>query len=149
MPAERAGSSLGGQGKAIPVEETAVQLSLPIATAENPQGATRRKTRDRLGVLWAGAPKAIGKAGTAAPATMEPTSTSPPPTRHNWRYGDDFEVANRPTAGFTTRCPEEPYTNSVRTVLWEPGRATVPATRPDGVERGPDAGTDGRGWPAL
>jgi RNA-directed DNA polymerase len=71
MPAERAGSSLGGQGKAIPVEETAVQLRLPIATAENPQGATRRKTRDRLGVLRAGAPKAIGNAGTAAPVTME------------------------------------------------------------------------------
>src|SRR5665811_1326717 len=28
-----------------------------------------------------------------------------------------------------TRRPEEPYTNSVRTVLWEPGRATAPATR--------------------
>ena len=49
MAAERAGSSPGGQGKAVPVEETAVQLSLPIATAENPKGATRRKTRDRLG----------------------------------------------------------------------------------------------------
>ena len=31
--------------------------------------------------------------------------------------------------GLATRCPEEPYTTSVRTVLWEPGRATVPATR--------------------
>jgi RNA-directed DNA polymerase len=71
MPAERAGSSPGGQGKAIPVEETAVQLSLPIATAENPQGATRRKTRDRLGAIRAGAPKAIDKTGMAAPATME------------------------------------------------------------------------------
>ena len=60
-----------GKGKAVPVEETAVQLSLPIATAESPRGATRRKTRDRLGVLRAGAPKAIGKTGTAAPATME------------------------------------------------------------------------------
>jgi hypothetical protein len=37
MPAERVWSSPGGQGKAIPVEETAVQLSLPIATAENPK----------------------------------------------------------------------------------------------------------------
>jgi len=71
MPAEHAGSSPGGQGKAIPVEETAVQLSLPIATAENPKGATRRKTRDRLGAIRAGAPKAIGNAGNAAPATME------------------------------------------------------------------------------
>ena len=32
MPAERVGSSPGWQGKAIPVEETAVQLSLPIAS---------------------------------------------------------------------------------------------------------------------
>jgi len=71
MPAEHAGSSLGGQGKAVPVEETAVQLSLPIATAENPKGATRRRTRDRLGAVRAGAPKAIDEAGTAAPATME------------------------------------------------------------------------------
>ena len=71
MAAERAGSGPGGQGKAIPVEETAVQLSLPIATAENPKGATRRKTRDRLGAVRAGAPKAIGNAEMAAPATME------------------------------------------------------------------------------
>jgi RNA-directed DNA polymerase len=71
MPAERVGSSPGGHGKVVPVEETAVQLSLPIATAENPKGATRRRTRDRLGEIRAGAPKAISKAGTVAPATME------------------------------------------------------------------------------
>jgi hypothetical protein len=71
MPAERAGSSSGGQGKAVPVEETAVQLRLPIATAENPTGATRRRSRDRRGEIRAGAPKAIGKTGSAASATME------------------------------------------------------------------------------
>ena len=71
MPVERAGSSLGGQGKAVPVEETAVQLGLPIATAENPKGTTRRRTRDRLGEIRAGAPKAIDTTGTAASATME------------------------------------------------------------------------------
>jgi len=71
MPVERAGSSPGGQGKAVPVEETAVQLCLPIATAENPRGATRRRSRDRLGEIRAGAPKAIDKTGTATPATME------------------------------------------------------------------------------
>jgi RNA-directed DNA polymerase len=71
MAAERAGSSPGGQGKAVPVEETAVQLCLSVATAENPTGATRRRTRDRLGVLRAGAPKATSKVGIAAPATME------------------------------------------------------------------------------
>ena len=71
MLAERAGSSTGGQGKAVPVEETAVQLGLPIATAENPRGATRRRTRDRFGEIRAGAPKAIGNEEMAAPATME------------------------------------------------------------------------------
>jgi RNA-directed DNA polymerase len=71
MPAERAGSSPGGQGKAVPVEETAAQLCLPIATAENPRGATRRRSRDRLGEIRAGAPKAIDKTGTATPATIE------------------------------------------------------------------------------
>jgi len=71
MPAERAGSSPGGQGKAVPVEETAVQLSLPVATAENPQGAARRRTQDRPVDLLAGAPKAIVNAETAVPATME------------------------------------------------------------------------------
>ena len=71
MPAERVGSSPGGQAKAVPVEQTAVQLCLPIATAENPRGATRRTTRDRLGAVLAGAPEAIVNAETAAPATME------------------------------------------------------------------------------
>jgi hypothetical protein len=37
MPVERVGSSRGGQGKAVPVEETAVQLRLAIATAEKAQ----------------------------------------------------------------------------------------------------------------
>jgi len=71
MPVEPVGSSPGGQGKAVPVEEAAVQLCLPIATAENPRGATRRRSRDRLGEIRAGAPKAISKMGTAASATME------------------------------------------------------------------------------
>ncbi len=71
MPAERATSSGGGQGKAIPVEETAVQLCLPIVTAENPRGAARRTSRGRGGAVRAGAPKAIVNAERAAPATME------------------------------------------------------------------------------
>jgi RNA-directed DNA polymerase len=70
-PVEHAGSSPGGQGKAVPVEETTVQLSLAIVTAENPKGATRRRTRDRLGEIRAGAPKAVDKTGTASSATME------------------------------------------------------------------------------
>jgi RNA-directed DNA polymerase len=71
MPVERAGSSTGEQGKAVPVEETTLQLQLPIATAENPKGATRRTTRDWLGAVRAGVPKAIVNAETAASATME------------------------------------------------------------------------------
>jgi RNA-directed DNA polymerase len=71
MAAERVGSGPGGQGKAVPVEETAVQLGLPIATAENPKGATRGKTRDRVGAVRAGAPRVTGKVGIAASATME------------------------------------------------------------------------------
>ena len=42
MPVERVGSSSGGQGKAVPVEETVVQLCLAIATAETPHGARMR-----------------------------------------------------------------------------------------------------------
>jgi group II intron reverse transcriptase/maturase len=71
MPAEPAGSSIGGQGKAVPVEGTALQLQLPIATAESPQGASRKTTRDRLGAVRAEVPKAIVNAETAASATME------------------------------------------------------------------------------
>jgi hypothetical protein len=69
-----------------------------------------------------------------------------PETSH-WRYGDDFEVANRPAAGVITRRPEEPYTTSVRTVLWVPGRATAPATRAMVGARSPghpSRGTGGR-----
>ena len=71
MPAQPGRSSIGGQGKAVPVDETTLQLRLPIATAENPRGATRQTTRDRLRAVWAGVPKAIVNDETAAPATME------------------------------------------------------------------------------
>jgi hypothetical protein len=45
MPAERVGSSPGGQGKAIPVEQTAGQLRLPIATAETREGPLTERPR--------------------------------------------------------------------------------------------------------
>jgi group II intron reverse transcriptase/maturase len=48
-----------------------VQLSLLSVTAENPKGATRRRSRDRLGEIRAGAPKTNGKVGSASSATME------------------------------------------------------------------------------
>ncbi len=71
MPAQPAGSSAGGQGKAVPVEKAVPQLSLPIATAENPKGATRAAASDRSEAGLAGAPKAIVNDKPSAPVTME------------------------------------------------------------------------------
>ena len=71
MPAERAGSSPGARGKAIPVEQTAGQLRLPIVTAENPQGAARRASVDLSTVSDAWVPEAIGNVESVTPVTME------------------------------------------------------------------------------
>ncbi len=71
MPAERAGSSPGGQGKAIPVEQTAGQLRLPIATAENPKGAARRASTDRSVDCEGRVPEAIVNVENVTPVTME------------------------------------------------------------------------------
>jgi group II intron reverse transcriptase/maturase len=76
MPAERAGSSPGRQGKAIPVEQTAGQLRLPIATAENPKGAARLAVSDRSGEGEgapgkAGVPEAIANVESVTPVTMD------------------------------------------------------------------------------
>ena len=60
-PVEPVGSSPGGQGKAVPVEEAALQLCLPIATAEVPQGSLRAM----------GVPKAVVRAQQSAPAMMD------------------------------------------------------------------------------
>ena len=66
MPVEPAGSSPGGQGKAVPVDQTVVQLGLPIATAEHRKGS-------RTGPGWAGwrEPKAIVNVEIGTPVTME------------------------------------------------------------------------------
>src|SRR4051794_5773085 len=71
MPAERAGSSPGSQGKAIPVEQTAGQLRLPIATAENPKGAAHRASVDQFAVAKARVPEAIVNVESGTPVTME------------------------------------------------------------------------------
>ena len=71
MPAERAGSSPGRQGKAIPVEQTAGQLRLLIATAENPRGAARRASADRSAVSEVRVPEAIVNVESVTPVTME------------------------------------------------------------------------------
>jgi group II intron reverse transcriptase/maturase len=71
MPAERVGSSPGSQGKAIPVDQTAGQLCLPIATAENPKGATRGALPDLSGAREVMVPKAIVNAENVTPVTME------------------------------------------------------------------------------
>ena len=39
IPVELVGSDPGGQGKAIPVDQTVVQLELPIATADHHAGS--------------------------------------------------------------------------------------------------------------
>src|SRR4051794_23414682 len=71
MPAERFGSSPGAQGKAIPVEQTAGQLRLPIATAENPKGAAHRASVDQFAEAKARVPEAIVNVESVTPVTME------------------------------------------------------------------------------
>ena len=71
MPAERAGSSPGGQGKAVPVEQTAGQLQLPVATAEDPEGSAREAVRDRSRAGRARVPKAIVTEENGPLAVME------------------------------------------------------------------------------
>jgi group II intron reverse transcriptase/maturase len=71
MPAERAGSSPGSHGKAIPVEQTAWQLRLPIATAEHPKGAARRAPTDRSVDREVRVPQAIVNVENVTPVTME------------------------------------------------------------------------------
>jgi RNA-directed DNA polymerase len=61
----------GGQGKAVPVEQTAVQLRLAIATAEDPEGSARKVARDRSRAGRAGVPKAIVNEGNSPLARME------------------------------------------------------------------------------
>jgi retron-type reverse transcriptase len=61
----------GGQGKAVPVEQTAVQLRLPIATAEDPAGSAREVVRDRSRAGRTRVPKAIVTEGNSPLAMME------------------------------------------------------------------------------
>ena len=65
------GAGGGGQGKAVPVEQTVVQLQLPIATAEDPCGSAREVAWDRSRVGRAGVPKAIVTEGKSTLAMME------------------------------------------------------------------------------
>src|SRR5271167_1106550 len=71
MPAEPVGSSAQGQGKTVPVEEAALQLELPVATAEDPGGSARVMASNLSGTDHAGVPQAAGNAETATPVTME------------------------------------------------------------------------------
>src|SRR4051812_41007353 len=61
----------GGRGKAVSAGQTAMQLQLPIATAEDPAGSAREVARDRSRAGRAGVPKAIVTAKTSTPARME------------------------------------------------------------------------------
>ncbi len=68
MPVEPAGSSAGGRGKAVPVDELTGQLCLPIVTAERRARVPDRSGTDRgLSAL----PKAIVNAQIDASVTME------------------------------------------------------------------------------
>ena len=67
MPVQPAG---GGQGKAVPVDQVAWRLQLPIATAEDPGGSARKAARDRSRAGRAGVPKAIVTEENSAPARM-------------------------------------------------------------------------------
>ena len=60
----------GGQGKAVPVEQTAGQLELAIATAEDPAGSARKAARDRSRAGRARVPKAIVTEKTSPLAMM-------------------------------------------------------------------------------
>jgi RNA-directed DNA polymerase len=71
MPVKPSGGGACGQGKAVPVEQTVVQLALPIATAEDPVGSAREAVRDRSRAGRAGAPKAIVTDETSILARME------------------------------------------------------------------------------
>jgi len=71
MPVQPSGGGACGQGKAVPVEQTVVQLQLPIATAEDPQGSARVVVRDRSRSGRAGAPKAIVTDENSTLARME------------------------------------------------------------------------------
>ena len=69
IPVEPGGSSPVGQGKAVPVEETAVQLCLPIATADHRvkrSGRQRSASAGRVAV-----PKAVVNAQSGPSVTME------------------------------------------------------------------------------
>jgi RNA-directed DNA polymerase len=61
----------GGQGKAVSVEQTAGQLRLPIATAEDPQGSACEVVRGRSRAGRARVPKAIVNTGNGPLAMME------------------------------------------------------------------------------
>ena len=66
IPVELVGSSPGGQGKAIPVDQTAVQLELPIVTADHHTGS---RTGPGMGRVLE--PKAIVNAEIGIVVTME------------------------------------------------------------------------------
>src|SRR4051794_15829334 len=70
MPAQPRGGA-AWQGKAVPVEQTAEQLRLAIATAEDPAGSAREVVRDRSRAGRAGVPKAIVTEEQVPSAVME------------------------------------------------------------------------------
>jgi hypothetical protein len=75
-PVQPAGSSAGGQGKAVSVDEAAWQLRLPIATVEVPRGSPCKRSPDRSGGrTQARVPKAVVNEKNSAPTMMERSSS--------------------------------------------------------------------------
>src|SRR4051794_41905274 len=70
MPAQPRGGAVW-QGKAVPVEQTAEQLRLAVATAEDPAGSAREVVRDRSRAGRAGVPKATVTEEQVRSAVME------------------------------------------------------------------------------
>ena len=70
MPAERAGSSRRAR-EGDPVDQTAWQLCLPIATAEDPEGSACVVASNLSGTGQAGVPQAIVNAEQVTSVTME------------------------------------------------------------------------------
>lgn len=129
-----------GGGKAVPVDEQVMQLELPIATAENPQGAAREVVSDLSDNARTGAPKASGKGQARTPATIdEVTRQLTQALRHvvanRGAPGPDGETVDQLRERWRTAEPE--LAAALRTGRYKPGeirRVLIP--KPGGGERG-------------
>ena len=136
------------------------QTQTIVALGVKPQSASRgvyagKKSTWALSHATRTSPSAGWFRWPTCTAADAPSSASLP--IQSWLWSSDRSRSmNRPAAGFATRRPEEPCANSASTVLWEPGRATAPATRQASREAGHLTASDGaathlsgRVWPWI